>query len=228
MSNSAYFVFIVICITKPLLAEPMLHPDDSALLQYNKAEVESCLFEAESLINSHDEVYTSLELFIKDHDVRYVNLLLEFPRDEKFFAGASQNSVPTGVFQEFEGGWRGKWKIMPTYHVWFSIAWNIQLVIINDGGINQRGINYVHDDGAICGIVVEGNDKLRLHHGLFFRETDHSPEYLKWMIPGGNYYERVSHTPGETRIYHIEEQRFLGESTYEWGNIADYREWKND
>ncbi len=144
--------------------------------------------------------------------------------DEGRIAPEDLTEIP---FRRFEGGWRGRWGHMPVRHVWLTVNTHAQLVLVQDNGFLQEGVNLVDRDGVICGVLVSPIGQDRLHEGRFFSATRYSSPYLKWMAPERNYYERINVDARGARSYHIDEE-ILDRGKARWGVSTVYTEWKMD
>lgn len=201
-----------------------LHPDDSLNLGFEFSRVSQCLKEAKKIMNENSPLFSALKRFVLEEDTTYQFLRKQFPQDKDFFKGSkskfiSKKRIPRDVFTRFEGGWQGKWGEIEARHIWFSTSWDKQFVMISDDGVLQPALNYVDKKGIICGIVhTKGQD--RLHEGRFFPATKKNKAYLKWMIPGQNFYETILE-PGKYRI----DQSLLRDKP-EWGVRTIYQSWK--
>ena len=168
--------YILICLIV-LLPESLkafeIHPEDSLDIEFNQSNVNTCLQKARGIMARNHEILTSLREFIENPEVDYADLRQKYPLSEYYFAaygnGEFQSGwIPKDVFWLFEGGWQGHWEDLEVFHIWFSIAWNLQFVVLSDSGVLKNAINYIDpSSGVICGIVDEPGGE-RLHEGKFF------------------------------------------------------------
>lgn len=199
---------------------------DDGPVAYDAERAEPCLVEARAVMADYEPAYREMEEFYgsgQDYD----ELRKEVACQKSYPASvAKARGIPPEVFMRFEGGWRGNWAGVEARHLWVSVAWNIQLVIVEDDGVPQRAINYIDGYGAICGIVQQADGRERPHEGRWFPATAHKEEYLAWLTPDRNYYEQALVAPDGTRRYRIDEQ-IPGEEPVR-GVEASYETWKTD
>ncbi len=93
---------------------------------------------------------------------------------------------PRGRFGAFDGSWAGQWGPMEVEHLWQSVAPEIQLVVIRDGTLLRRGINFIDATGQVCGIVEEPRGADRLHGGRFLAHNE-----IEWWTEDCAYHEQV-------------------------------------
>jgi hypothetical protein len=204
------------------------HPDDSSQLRFNLGRVRTCLNRAYQVMEGHSETYGNMHRFLDETELSF-DALRSFHGHDRADDGSrgAPDDLPRNPFQWFEGGWRGRWGTMPVRHVWLTADTDVQLVLIQDNGYVQEGVNLVDHNGVVCGVVVSPMGQDRLHEGRFFSATQHSGPYLKWMTPERNYYERTHVDARGARRYHIDEE-ILDVGQARWGVSAVYTEWKMD
>ena len=180
------------------------HPDDTED-RFDERAVMACLDEARGLLRRHALV------------LEVMSMVVDRPGPSDPSCRSMRDDAP---FRAFEGWWAGQWGRMPVAHLWLTVQPGVQLVLISDGGHRKQGINLMTDDGVICGLVMDGDGRERLHQGRFFPATANSSAYLKWLTPQRNYYERVTCSDrGPT--YRIVEQIVDGDRK-RWGTVARY------
>jgi len=150
----------------------------------------SCLAEARSLLDAHEEFFLDARDWLDGDDVA-------LPSVDTF-------ALQRSPFAEFEGAWCGSWDGTPVRHVWRSIDSDAQLVFVEDDGAPHEGINLRGEDGAICGIVRDAAGRERLHEGWLAHGHAAGPASIEWLTPDRAYLERVVRTSDGPR-YHIDE-----------------------
>jgi len=210
--------------TAPTALEPQVV--DEGPLAFDAERAAPCLAEARSVMSEHGAMYRELgEFFSSGED--FGELRNRAQCTKSYSASVARaRGIPPDVFMRFEGGWNGHWAGVRARHLWLSVAWNIQLVVVEDDGKPQRAINYVDGSGFICGIVQQADGRERPHEGRWFSATDDEGEYLVWLTPDRNYYERHLVAPDGTRRYRIDEQ-IPGEQPVP-GVEASYETWRTD
>lgn len=189
-----------------IIAGAIGEPDECAWVAPVKPE--DCLTEARRRILEADDAFGIIEAALDgDHGSRDT---LESLRGE-----------PVHVFRSFEGIWEGHWRALAVRHAWISVDARAQLVVVEDAGDKQRGINLVGADGQICGIVVESGGRERLHIGDVIGAEDGTSQ-LRWQSGDHTYYERVVPALNGTREYEIVEMLTDGE-LMRLGVVARYQ-----
>lgn len=189
-----------------IIAGAIGEPDECACAWVAPVKPEDCLAEARRRILEADDAFGIIEAALDgEHVARLQSLRQE----------------PVRVFRSFEGIWEGHWRALAVRQAWISVDARAQLVVVEDAGDKQRGINLVGADGQICGIVVESGGRERLHIGDVIGAEDGTSQ-LRWRSGDHTYYERVVPALNGTREYEIVEMLTDGERM-RLGVVARYQ-----
>jgi|GEM_PF-5449762 len=119
--------------------------------------------------------------------------------------GVDPFTLQQSPFADFEGAWCGSWDGAPVRHVWRSVARDTQLVLVEDRGVAQHGINHRDADGTLCGVVRQADGRERVHEGRRIVSPGGGASWLQWTTPSRRYIERVVRTPSGPRYEIVEE-----------------------